>query len=198
ESSTVYVGNLSWNVDEEWLQQELAECGEIKSARIITEGPGGRSKGFGYVDFSDASGAQAAAALSGKEIDGRQVRIEVTTPRATTHERREQSAKSNTLFVGNLPFSANEDSVAEVFAAFGEVQSVRLPTDRETGQAKGFGYVQFNTEDEAAAAVAESYVELEGRQLRLDFAGARSNDGGNRGGRGGFGGRGGRGGFGDR
>lgn len=81
---------------------------------------------------------------------------------------------------------------------------VRLPTDRETGAPKGFGYVTFSTVDEATAALKGAQgIEVAGRPLRLDFSTPRPDNGnfnsrGGRGGRGG-GGRGfGRGGFGDR
>ncbi|RKP25146.1 hypothetical protein SYNPS1DRAFT_16106, partial [Syncephalis pseudoplumigaleata] len=193
--ATIYVGNLSWNIDDAWLRSEFEAYGTVLSARVITEGDQGRSKGFGYVDFQDASSAQKAAEVTDKEIDGRTVRIAVTTPRTTTPARREQSEASDTLFVGNLPFSVTEDSVWEVFGHYGEVKGVRLPTDRETGDFKGFGYVQFVSQESAAKVMADSYVELSGRKLRLDYAAGRSSDGAAGGRGGGRGGRGGGGGF---
>ena len=80
-------------------------------------------------------------------------------------------------------------------------RGIRLPTDRETGAPKGFGYVEMESIEEATAAFeALQGADMAGRALRLDYAGARpENNDSPRGGRGGFGGRGGgRGGFGDR
>lgn len=219
ESTTVFVGQLSWNVDNDWLQSEFAECGEVVSARVVTDRDSGRSRGFGYVEFTTAEAAQKALELAGKEVDGRAIKVDVTTPRAP----REQAPKktfndqlsgppTTTLFVGNLPFSASEDSVWSAFADFGDVSSVRLPTDPESGRPKGFGYVEFSTLEGSQAAVnaggpesSGEGVQIDGRKLRLDYSqprgerqggGGRGGFGGDRGGRGG--GRGGRGGFNDR
>ena len=73
-----------------------------------------------------------------------------------------------TMFVKNLPFRATEDSI---YSLFGDgVKSVRLPTDRETGRVKGFGYVEFSSAGSLDAAVGKSW-ELEGRELHVDKAG---------------------------
>ena len=81
---------------------------------------------------------------------------------------RQERDDSKTMFVKNLPFKATEDSIWELFGD--NVKSVRLPTDRETGRVKGFGYVEFNSIESLDAAVGESW-ELEGRQLTVDKAG---------------------------
>ena len=107
------------------------------------------------------------------------------------------TAPSETLFVANIAFGATEDIIGEAFGAHGQVQSVRLPTDMESGQPKGFGYVTFGSIEDATTAMQQmSGAVIEGRPIRLDFAGPRPERGGDRGGRGGRGGfdRGGRGG----
>ncbi|KAI8604798.1 hypothetical protein EDD21DRAFT_190666 [Dissophora ornata] len=192
-SANVFVGGLSWNVDNDWLRTEFAECGEILDVRVITDRDSGRSKGFAYVEFANAEGANAALALAGKEIDGRAIRVDLSESRP----KKEAGAKSfnnaptgdasDTLFVGNLSFNATEDDIRGAFAECGEIISIRLPTDRETGQPKGFGYVQFSSVDEAKAAIAWNGSELAGRPCRLDYAGKkpeRSEGGGFGGGRG--------------
>src|SRR5262245_33432008 len=70
EVKTVFVGQLSWNVDNDWLKSEFEDAGTVVSARVVTERDSGRSKGFGYVEFEAAAGAQAALEYTGKEIDG--------------------------------------------------------------------------------------------------------------------------------
>ena len=57
------------------------------------------------------------------------------------------------LYVGNLPYSTTEDDLKELFSAHGTVSSVRLINDRETGRSKGFGFVEFENDDEAKAAI---------------------------------------------
>ncbi|KAF8960957.1 hypothetical protein BGZ46_001464 [Entomortierella lignicola] len=197
-SATVFVGGLSWNVDNDWLRTEFTECGEILDVRVITDRDSQRSKGFAYVEFATQEGANAALALAGKEIDGRAIRVDLSESR----QKKDAGAKSSspqgdatdTLFIGNLSFNATEDDIRGAFAECGEIISIRLPTDRETGQPKGFGYIQFSSIEEAKAAVAWNGSELAGRPCRLDYAGKkpeRSEGGGFGGGRGGRGGRGG-------
>jgi len=60
---------------------------------------------------------------------------------------------SKKLYVGNLPFSATEDSLREAFARFGTVESVNIITDRDTGQSKGFGFIELSSKQEAAEAI---------------------------------------------
>ena len=75
-----------------------------------------------------------------------------------------------TIFVGNLPFSASEEEVGELFTPFGEVQAVRLITDRETGRPRGFGFVEMEQEDAQAAIEALNGTEMGGRTLRINEA----------------------------
>ncbi|KAJ5114862.1 Nucleolin protein Nsr1 [Penicillium alfredii] len=213
-SANLFVGNLSWNVDEEWLQREFAEFGELAGVRVVTDRESGRSRGFGYVEFASAAdAAQAFEAKKGAELDGRAINLDYAAARQSNNQQGGQdraqararsfgdqtSPESETLFVGNLPFSATEDALHELFGSSGGVQGIRLPTEQETGRPKGFGYVQFSSVDEARQAFTDLQGhELEGRALRLDYSTPRPNNG-ERGGRGGFGGRGGgRGGFGGR
>jgi len=96
------------------------------------------------------------------------------------------------LYVGNLSFQTTQQDLEELFAQSGQVSSVNLMTDRDTGQSRGFAFVEMSTEEEAQAAIqALDGKELDGRALKVNEARARED----RGGRGGFGG-GGRGGSG--
>lgn len=105
------------------------------------------------------------------------------------------------LFVGNLPYSADDSALSSLFASVGTVESCKVIVDRETGRSKGFAFVEMSSDDEAAKAVTEiDGQDLEGRAIRVTEARPqepRSGGGGGRGfGGGGGGGRGGGGGFG--
>ena len=98
------------------------------------------------------------------------------------------------LYVGNLAYRTSEEALREQFGQFGKVVDVYLPMDRETGRMRGFGFVEMGTEEEASAAIRGlDGAMVDGRQIRVNEAQARTGDGGG----GGGGGRGGRGG-GDR
>jgi RNA recognition motif-containing protein len=98
------------------------------------------------------------------------------------------------LYVGNLPFSASESSLEQIFAQSGTVESAKVITDRETGRSKGFGFVEMSTEAEANDAIAKfNGADYEGRPMTVNEAKPMAPRE-NRGGGGGFGGGGGRGG----
>ena len=75
------------------------------------------------------------------------------------------------LFVGNLPWGINNDSLRELFASVGEVIEAIVITDRMSGRSKGFGFVTFATEEAAQAAIAQlNEKEIEGRKIIVNVA----------------------------
>ena len=94
---------------------------------------------------------------------------------------------SKKLYVGNLSFSSTEDDVRNHFAPYGEVLSVNLITDRETGRLRGFGFVEMDDAGAAAAIQNLDGKELGGRTLKVNEAQEKPRSGGG-GGRGGYGG----------
>lgn len=214
EPATLFVGRLSWNIDDNWLMREFEAYEGVLSARVINDRATGRSKGYGYVDFASKTVAEKALEeMQGKEVDGRPINVDLSTSKPKTQDRSNDRAKqygdqksepSDTLFIGNLSFDSNNDNVTEFFAEYGPILGVRLPTHPETEQLKGFGYVQFGSVESAQKALEALNGEfLNNRPVRLDYStpkpqneGGRSfggnrgrggNRGGNRGGRGGFG-----------
>ncbi len=91
------------------------------------------------------------------------------------------------LYVGNLPFSATEDEISELFGQHGTVHSVALINDRETGRPRGFGFVEVDDDALQAMISALDGAEMGGRNLRVNEAQERPRGGGG-GGRGGYGG----------
>lgn len=102
------------------------------------------------------------------------------------------------IYVGNLSFDASEDQVRSLFEAYGAVDRVSIITDRDTGQPRGFAFVEM-TDDEAASRAMDALngTNLGGRNLTVNEARPKAERPRSGGGRGGFGGRGGRGNRGD-
>lgn len=92
------------------------------------------------------------------------------------------------IYVGNLSFNWQEDDVRELFEGFGEVTSVYLPTDRATGQVRGFAFVEMPEDDADAAIQSLDGTEQGGRTIRVNEARPRADHGGggDRGDRGGY------------
>lgn len=93
------------------------------------------------------------------------------------------------IYVGNLAWEMTEDDLRDAFAAFGQVESARIITDRMTGRSRGFGFVEMPDVEEGKAAIADlNGKELKGRNLKVNEARPRDDrGGGGRGGGGGFG-----------
>ena len=82
------------------------------------------------------------------------------------------------LYVGNLPFSATDESVRALFSKHGTVEKVSLITDRETGRPRGFGFVEMSSADAARAIQALNGADFGGRPLRVNEAQDRPRGGG--------------------
>ena len=85
------------------------------------------------------------------------------------------------LYVGNLPFSATDQSVRDIFAKHGAVDKVSLITDRDTGRPRGFGFVEMSNADASRAMQALNGTNLDGRALKVNEAQERERSGGDRG-----------------
>ena len=84
------------------------------------------------------------------------------------------------LYVGNLPFTATEDTVRTLFAVHGTVEKISLISDRDTGRPRGFGFVEMSNSDASRAMQALNGQDLEGRALKINEAQERPRSGGSR------------------
>jgi len=212
QARTVFVGGISWNLDNEWLKDEVLKGLDVTegvNGVRIARNPMGKSKGFAFIELASAELAQKLTELS-LEIDGREPEFRLSSSRAgqppreprEPREARERPSSprnppSNTVWAGNVAWSVTEADLEAEFAQFGSIKRVSLPLDSESGRSRGIAYIEFEAQAAAQKAVEAGFkaagIELGGRAVRLDFAEEKSRGAS----RGGFGGRGGgRGGFG--
>ena len=86
------------------------------------------------------------------------------------------------LFIGNLPFSATEQSVRALFEPHGAIESLALINDRDTGRPRGFGFIEMSSADASKAMQALNGKDFEGRSLKVNEAQAKERSGGGGGG----------------
>ncbi|XP_040040874.2 nucleolin isoform X1 [Gasterosteus aculeatus] len=193
-SKTLVVNNLSFTATEEALQAAFEKAVSIRIPQRD-----GRPKGFAFLEFDSAEDAKDALEnLNNTDIDGRSIRLEYSQ-NSGRDGGRGNMGPTKTLFVKGLSEDTSDQTLKD---SFDGAAAARIVTDRETGSSKGFGFVDFNNEDDCKAAKeAMEDGEIDGRKVTLDYARPKG-EGGFRGGRGGGfggggrGGRGGRGGFG--
>lgn len=214
DQRTLFVRNLPFSVDEDQMYELFNNYGTCQ-VRLLTDRNTGKPKGIGFVEYEKVKEMKAAIADGDNLYVGdRQAFVKCAADpkpegrqsfgndrggrgggrgrggdrggRQSFGGERQERNDEATVFVKNLPWSATQDGVWEMFG--NNVKNVRLPTDRETGRMKGFGYVEFNSVEEAKTAAKGQYA-LDGRDLTVNMAGDRPSFGGTpRGGRGGRGG----------
>ncbi|KAF6135872.1 hypothetical protein GIB67_038944 [Kingdonia uniflora] len=179
DQRTVFAYQICLKADERDVYDFFSRAGKVRDVRLITDRNSRRSKGVGYIEFYDAMSVPMAIALSGQLLRGIPVMVKPS-------EAEKNLVQSNTavvgpgggigpysggarrLYVGNLHFNITEDQLRQVFEPFGPVELVQLPLDQETGQCKGFGFVQFaRLEDARAAQSLNGQLDIAGRVIKV-------------------------------
>ncbi|KAL8153779.1 hypothetical protein V2J09_011539 [Rumex salicifolius] len=211
-SKTLFVGNLSFNVEQADVEAFFKDVGEIVEVRFASA-PDGTFKGFGHVEFATCEEAQKALEMNGMDLSGRPVKLDLARERgaATPRSSNFPTGDSHSVFIRGFDKNLGEEearsALQEHFGACGEMTRCSIPVDRESGCIKGIGYIDFTDKSALDKALELSGSDLGGCELYVDMAkpkgdsgpgnrsGGFSSGGRGRGGRGGRGGdRGGRGG----
>ncbi|KAL9127913.1 MAG: hypothetical protein Q9217_003299 [Psora testacea] len=177
-SSTVYVGNLFFDVRSDDLKREFERAGPVVDARIITD-QRGLSKGFGYVEFADVGSATKAISLYNlQNFEGRRLSVQYSLGRSSPHRagsfHRNQAPlhpPTKTLFIGNMSFDMSDRDLNNLFREVKNVIDVRVAIDRRTGQPRGFAHADFTDIKSAEQAIEDLRGKMVcGRALRVDYS----------------------------
>ncbi|XP_006122114.3 RNA-binding protein 34 [Pelodiscus sinensis] len=176
---TVFVGNLPISSTVQMLKSLFKEYGEIESIRFRSLVPAEDtlSKKLAaikhklhpnmkymnaYVVFKEEGAAMKALKRNGTQIaSGFHIRVDLAS-KATSHDNK------RSVFVGNLSYEIEDDTVREYFSDCGNVVAVRIVRDKNTGIGKGFGYILFENTDAVHLALKLNNSELKGRRLRVN------------------------------
>lgn len=162
--SKIYVGNLNFDTTVETLQAAFEEFGVVSDCFIPSDYDG-NSRGYGFIQMEEEDLTKAIEGMNGTELDGRTLNVNVSLPKGT------KTAPNQTkLYVGNLSWGTEEEPLRELFEEYGKVIDCYIPTDRETGQHRGFAFVSMDPEDALRAADETDGYELDGRILRVNEA----------------------------
>ncbi|KAL8564291.1 hypothetical protein ACOMHN_050902 [Nucella lapillus] len=178
EKRTVFVGNVPLTRDKKALTRLFKQFGEIESVRfrcapvadpstkkrvamITKEFHEKRNNISAYVCFKEEEAAKKAVSLNGYLMDGLHLRVDSSKPELKNLNKR-------SVFVGNLPFAIEEESIRQHFEDCGEIENVRVVRDRKTNLGKGFCYILFKSPDSVSFALHLKDSELEKRQTNRD------------------------------
>jgi len=179
--TNVYVKNLSEDTDDDGLRKLAEEYGEVQSAVIMTDGSG-KSKCFGFINFSEPeAAAKAVEELTGREVNGKSLYAGRAQKKAEREAmlrsqfeekraERVQKYQGMNLYIKNLSDDITDDQLREEFAPFGSITSAKVMSD-DKGKSKGFGFVCYTSHEEATRAVTEMNGKmLKGKPLYVALA----------------------------
>ncbi|XP_042202772.1 heterogeneous nuclear ribonucleoproteins A2/B1 isoform X2 [Callorhinchus milii] len=183
----LFIGGLSFDTTEETLKKYFEQWGKLTDCVVMRDPSSKRSRGFGFVTFSSAEEVDDAMAARPHKIDGR-----VVEPKRAVA--REESGKPGAhltvkkLFVGGIKDDTDEHHLREYFQTFGNIETIEVITDRQSGKKRGFAFVTFDDHDPVDKVVLQKYHYVNGhnaevrkalsRQEMMDAQSSRSGRGG--------------------
>jgi len=178
EENKVYIGNLSYEMEEASLKEIFDEFGSVTEISLPINRETGTIRGFGFITFESKEMAEnAIEGLQGKEILGRNVYCNTAGKDAPKRPQqtntRNRDAAGTKLYVGNLNFETTLEELSAYFENFGTVVDAYMPTDRETREPRGFAFVTMSEEESLAAIEQTDGYEFGGRTLRVNKSLAR-------------------------
>lgn len=179
DQRTVFAYQMPLKATERDVYEFFSKAGKVRDVRLIMDRNSRRSKGVGYIEFYDAMSVPMAIALSGHLLHGQPVMVKPSEAEKNLVQSNASGAVSGgiagpygavdrKLYVGNLHFNMTELQLRQIFEPFGRVELVQLPLDLETGQCKGFGFVQFAELEHAKAAQnLNGKLDIAGRIIKV-------------------------------
>ena len=181
--TNVRIFGLNYDTTKERVEKVFGKCGQIISIEFPTFEDSKRSKGFCQIEFKNVRGANKCIKMDGEELDGRWLRIQKGKMFKTWDKDNsirksiDEKEQNDTIFVGNLDFKWDEQSLFEVFEKrFGKVLTVKLSRGRKKSVNKGFCHVQFASMSSAIKAVKGDGSQIMGRRVQIDFASLKNED----------------------
>lgn len=194
----VFIGGLSYKTDDDTLKEYFEKYGELVDHVVMKDSQTGRSRGFGFVTYSDSFMVDELMKYRPHTIDGRQVEPKRATPREKDSGKAEVQMTVKKLFIGGLRDNISDEDLTSYFGAYGSVAEAIVMKEKETGKSRGFGFVTFDDYDPVDKIILQKVHTINGVNVHTQKAlpkdgGDNQGGGGGRGGRGGGGGhRGGR------
>lgn len=174
----LYVGNLPPTIGDSALRSMFSKYGPLLHATVLLDLVTGTSRGFGFVHYTNTVDAKIAKEeMSGKLIEGRPLVVRLRSEAPGSQRLRPSNEQDDSkLYVAHLPPDATEGGLRKLFEDYGHVTDAKLIIDKETGMARGYGFVTMRTPEDAAKAMAalDGYTVAPGKTLTVRVAGTGS------------------------
>lgn len=175
EKGKMFVGGLSWETTQDTLQRYFSQYGDVVDCVVMKNSDTGRSRGFGFVTFSDPSKVDLVLKSGPHELDGRTIDPKACNPRSQQKQKR-QGFNWPKVFLGGLPSNLTETDLRSFFSRYGTVMEVVIMFDQEKKKSRGFGFLSFDSDEAVERAVVEHFVNINGKQVEIKKAEPRDNN----------------------
>jgi RNA recognition motif-containing protein len=185
DAGKLFLGGLSYDTTDDDLHDFFGKYGSLVEATVKTDPSTGRSKGFGFVVYSDSASVDKVLALGSVKLQGRSIEPQKARGRSSGGG---GGGGVKKVFVGGVSSDVSESEINSYFSSYGRVEDVHCPVDRETSERRPFVFVTFETERAADDACDERSHTLGGKDVTVRKATPKGESGGFGGRGGGFGG----------
>lgn len=180
----LFIGGLDYRTTDDSLKEFFGKWGDIVDVVVMKDPMTKRSRGFGFITYSKSSMVDDAMSNRPHRIDNRQVETKRAVPRDEIGKP-EAGASVTKMFIGGIKESISEEDLKEYFGTFGNVVSVTIPINKETGIKRGFAFVEFDDYDSVDKVILGGRHSVNGKYVDVKKAVAKDaiNKGGSGGGR---------------
>ncbi|XP_065000934.1 polyadenylate-binding protein RBP47-like isoform X1 [Musa acuminata AAA Group] len=180
DNKTIWVGDLHYWMDENYLHNCFGRTGEVISIKVIRNKQTGQSEGYGFVEFYTHEAAKnVLQSFVGHMMPNTDQPFRLNWASFSTGDRRSDASSDYSIFVGDLASDVTDVTLQETFASkYPSVKGAKVVIDVNTGRSKGYGFVRFGNEDEKTLAMTEmNGIYCSTRPMRIGPATPRKSSG---------------------
>ncbi|AQK43959.1 Polyadenylate-binding protein RBP47B [Zea mays] len=180
ENKTIWVGDLQYWMDENYLHNCFGPSGEVVTIKVIRNRQTGQSEGYGFVEFfSHASAEKALQNFTGHVMPNTDRPFKLNWASYSMGEKRSEVASDHSIFVGDLAADVTDEMLLELFSSkYRSVKGAKVIIDANTGRSRGYGFVRFGDDNDKSHAMSEmNGVYCSTRPIRIGPATPRRSSG---------------------
>lgn len=170
----VFIGGLSYKTDEDTFKNYFSKFGDLVDYVVMKDRETGRSRGFGFVTYSNSTMVDELMKNRPHIIDGRQIEPKRATSREDSGKH-EIQATVKKLFIGGIRDNITEDDIRSYFGAYGTIVDCIIMKDKETNKTRGFGFVSFDDYDPVDKIILEKHHSINSIALQCQKAVPKDN-----------------------
>merc|ERR1719317_446544 len=158
----MFIGGLSWQTTPESVREYFSQFGDVAEVMVMKDPATRRSRGFGFITFSNPGSVNKVLAYPAHQLDGKLIEPKVAVPRKSNPKLVMRTKK---IFVGGLSATTSLEDIMAYFEQFSKVKESMLAYDKVTNRHRGFGFVTFDNEDVVDKICEIHFHEINGKMV---------------------------------